>query len=70
MEKRRAVSFSMKQIIYRSGRAFQLVALIVLPSAIWVGQIGHSEKGMIAIFAGSIFVFFLGYLLIHFSSKL
>ena len=50
-------------MIYLAGRIFQLIGLLALPSAIWVGQIGHSERGMIAIFAASSFVFLLGYFL-------
>ncbi len=60
----------MRQLVYQAGRAFQLAGLIALPSAIWVAQIGHSERGCIAIFISSVAVFFFGYLLVHFSAKL
>ena len=51
------------KVLYYLGRLMQLAALIVLPSAIWVGQFGHSERGTILIFAGSVSVFYLGWLL-------
>lgn len=54
----------MRQWMYHAGRAFQLAGLIALPSAIWVAQIGHSERGSIAIFVSSVAVFGLGYLLV------
>lgn len=60
----------MRQFVYQAGRAFQLAGLIALPSAIWVAQIGRSERGSIAIFVSSLAVFWLGYLLVHFSAKL
>ena len=50
-------------MLYLAGRIFQVMGLIALPSAIWVGHFGHSERGSIAIFLASIFVFYLGYLL-------
>ncbi len=57
-------------MIYLAGRIFQIIGLIAMPSAIWVGEIGHDEKGCIAIFVASIFVFFLGYGLIRISARL
>ncbi len=50
-------------MIYYAGRIFQLIGLIAMPSAIWVGFLGHNERGCIAIFAASILVFLLGYFL-------
>ena len=49
--------------VYYMGRILQLAALMVLPYAIWVGQLGHDERGAIVIFAGSIIVFFAGWFL-------
>ena len=51
------------KLLYYVGRFMQLAALIVRPFAIWVGQFGHNEPGSITIFAGSIVVFYLGWLL-------
>jgi len=60
----------LKSFLFYLGKAFQLSALIALPSAIWVGHIGHNEKGAIAIFLSSVFVFFAGYGLTQASSRL
>ena len=65
-----APSRKMKGLIYRTGRAFQLAGLIILPSAIWVGHIDHNEKGAIIIFLGSSLAFLAGYLLTRLASKL
>jgi hypothetical protein len=46
-----------------TGRIFQLIGLIAMPSAIWVGQFGHDERGAIAIFVASILTFTIGYFL-------
>jgi hypothetical protein len=56
-------------MIYLAGRIFQLIGLIAMPSAIWVGFIGHSERGSIAIFLSSIFIFFIGWILVALSGK-
>lgn len=60
----------MKNLFYSAGRTCQLIGLITLPSAIWVGQIGRDERGAITIFLSSVLIFSVGYLLIHFSSRL
>lgn len=60
----------MKSLVYKAGRVFQVAALIALPFAIWVGQIGHSERGAITIFVGSILVFGVGYCLTRLSARL
>ncbi len=60
----------MRKLLLFIGKTFQLMALVTLPSAIWVGHINHGERGAIGIFVVSVLIFFLGYLLIHFSSKL
>ncbi len=49
--------------LYYLGRLLQVVALVVLPSAIWIGQFGHNERGAIGIFLGSAFIFYLGWIL-------
>lgn len=49
--------------MYQAGRIFQVIGLLTMPSAIWVGHFAHDERGAIAIFTGSIFVFTLGYFL-------
>ena len=54
---------------YHVGRIFQLIGLVVMPSAIWVGHFGHNERGSIAIFVGAIVVFYLGYRLTQASGK-
>jgi len=50
----------MKSWLYLTGRAFQLMGLMAMPSALWVGFLGHNEAGSIAIFTASIVVFYLG----------
>ena len=51
------------------GRMLQLLALLVMPSAMWVAHFRHDEAGSITIFAGSIAIFFAGYLISQFSKK-
>lgn len=60
----------MKNLLYQAGRVFQVIGLIALPSSIWVGHFGHDEKGAIAIFLASIFVFFIGYCLTRLAARL
>lgn len=55
--------------LYYAGRVFQLIGLIAMPSAMWVGWIGHNERGSIAIFTGSILVFALGTFFLKLSGK-
>ena len=50
----------MKKMLYGAGRGLQLMGLLVLPSAIWVGHFNHDEKGAICIFMGSVAIFFAG----------
>jgi hypothetical protein len=45
------------------------MGLIALPSSLWVGFMGHDESASIAIFAGSLLVFYLGYFLSSFGIK-
>lgn len=56
-------------MLYYAGRIFQVMGLIALPSAIWVGHFGHNERGSIAIFLASILVFVIGTVLIKLSNK-
>ena len=56
-------------MIYMAGRVFQLIGLIAMPSSLWVGWIGHNERGSIGIFLGSILVFFIGWILVSASGK-
>ena len=53
----------MKREAYFFGRFLQVVGLVALPSSLWVGFLGHNESGSIAIFLGSVVVFYAGYLL-------
>ncbi len=57
-------------MIYLAGRIFQLIGLIAMPSAIWVGHFDRNEQGAIAIFAASLLVFFVGYGLTRLGMKL
>jgi hypothetical protein len=52
-----------RQLTYFAGRALQLLALLVLPSAIWAGSIDHSEFKSIAIFVSCLAAFYSGYFL-------
>ncbi|OGW84575.1 MAG: hypothetical protein A3C35_05190 [Omnitrophica bacterium RIFCSPHIGHO2_02_FULL_46_11] len=52
---------------YYFGRFLQLLALLSMPSAIWVGHFGHNERGAIVIFTGSLALFFIGWLLTLFA---
>ena len=56
-------------MIYTAGRIFQGVGLLAMPSAIWLGQFAHDERGAISIFLGSLLVFWLGYLLTQVARK-
>ena len=51
------------KFLYYIGRVLQLAALMVLPYAIWVGQLGHDERGAITIFIGSVVMFMAGWFL-------
>jgi hypothetical protein len=52
----------MKTFMYLTGRTFQLIGLLILPSAIWVAEFHKSEAGAIGIFLAGIFLFFLGWI--------
>ena len=53
----------MKRFLHATGRGLQLLALLFMPSSIWVGWMSHDEAGCLTIFLGSIGVFALGYIL-------
>ena len=55
---------------YRLGRALQLFGLLSLPFSLWVGFLGHNESGSLTIFLASVTVFYAGYLLTRFTTKL
>lgn len=42
-----------------------MIGLLAMPSAIFIAQIGHDERGCIAVFTASLVVFYLGYLLVR-----
>ena len=48
-------------MLYYTGRALQLIALLSMPSAIWAGEYLHSEPAAIGIFVGALLVFALGW---------
>ena len=50
-------------LYYYLGRLLQVFALVLMPAAIWVAEFKQSEPGAIFIFAGSIVIFFVGWLL-------
>ena len=53
----------MLKIIFYLGRLLQLIALIAMPSAIWIGHFLHNERGAIIIFVGSMVVFVMGWII-------
>lgn len=59
----------MKRALYVVGRSLEVLGLLVLPSAIWAGQIGHDERGAISLFLGSVLIFYVGYFLIGLAGK-
>ncbi len=60
----------MKKAFYFLGRALQLLALLVVPSAIWAGEYNRSEAMAIGIFVSGILAFGAGYLLTQMTMKL
>lgn len=50
-------------MVYFLSRALQLIALIVLPSSIWVGHFDHNEPLAIMILLVSVVLFAAGYFL-------
>jgi hypothetical protein len=60
----------MRRGVYLAGRGLQVAGLAVMPFSLWVGWIGHDERGSITIFLASIAVFYGGYFLTQASAKL
>ena len=60
----------MKQLVHGLGRALQLLALLVLPSALWAGSFGHSEAGAIVILLATVVLFYAGYFLTRSTRRL
>ncbi|MBI2167785.1 MAG: hypothetical protein HYU34_06085 [Candidatus Omnitrophica bacterium] len=48
----------MRQFLYWTGRFFQLVGLLLLPSAVWMTEVVKSEAGALLVFFGAIVIFF------------
>lgn len=51
----------MSKPAYVIGRFLQVLALITMPSAMWVAQFEHNEPVSIGLFLGSLAVFYAGY---------
>jgi len=51
------------KLLYYTGRTLQVIGLVLMPSAIWVGHFGRNERGAITIFIGSFVIFWAGWLL-------
>jgi hypothetical protein len=60
----------MKGLLHFSGRGLQLLALLVLPSAIWSAEMTRSEALSIGLFVASVVIFFAGYALTRVSVRL
>lgn len=59
-----------RELQYIFGRSLQIIALLALPSAIWVGQFEHDEARAIFFLVFSLVTFNIGYFLTRFSKKL
>ncbi len=57
------------KFFYYLGKVLQIGSLLVMPAAIWAGQIGHDERGAITIFVGSMVAFLAGMGLIQLASR-
>ncbi len=49
--------------VWGAGRAAQITALVLMPAAIWAGEIRKSEREAIGIFVFSILLFAAGFFL-------
>lgn len=56
-------------MLYYTGRIFQLIGLLAMPSAVWAGEYLRSEPLAIGIFTGSVIVFALGLLFVKLAGK-
>jgi hypothetical protein len=61
---------AVKKALYLAGRALQVAGLALMPFSLWVGFLGHDERGSITLFLASIAVFYLGYFLTTFGARL
>ena len=52
-------------MFYFTGRIFQVIGLVSMPSAIWIAEFEHSERGAIAIFCAAGLIFLIGLVLIQ-----
>lgn len=50
------------KVSYLTGRTFQLIGLLALPSAIWIAEFQKSEVLAISVLVGSVLVFFVGWI--------
>ena len=59
-----------RRLTYFLGRGLQVAGLILMPFSLWVGFMGHDERGSITIFLASIAVFYAGYFLTRLTTKI
>ncbi len=59
----------MSGAVYKTGRMLQVLALLLMPSAIWAAQIKRSERASVSLFCISIVIFALGYVLTQISKS-
>jgi hypothetical protein len=45
------------------GRTFQLVGLLVLPSALWITEVERNEARALGALFGGVLIFFVGWIL-------
>ncbi len=60
----------MKPTLFWLGRSFQLLSLLVLPSAIWAAEFYHSEVLSVGILVAALLAFAAGYFLTQMAVKL
>jgi hypothetical protein len=56
-------------MLYFIGRAFQLIGLLAMPSAMWVAEIQRDEALSIGVFVGAGIVFLIGLFLTNMAKK-
>ena len=56
-------------MLYTIGRAFQLIGLLAMPSAIWAAEVMHSEALCIGVFVGAGILFLIGFFLTSSAGK-
>jgi len=47
-------------MMYYTGCIFQIIGLVAMPSAMWIAEFEHNERGAIAVFSASGLVFLIG----------